>query len=746
MYFKIKNRQGIKYLVMVESFRDPETGKVAKREVKSFGRFDQLPEEIRQAYEQRNVRKELAAVLAREATDKKLSKAANIAFKRAGTFGKDDAVIEGLVDDDELQFNGKYDLQFGHLALKPFWENELGLKYKINYLQKAYTDIDSWSLNDLLFYLTFIKIINPQSYLHASNHRSNFIYCPWSDANQDCYYRALDFVHNHKDELLSHAVKTHIERRGTGIRLAFFDCTNTWFETPYDDVTWRAIRYARDVRESMLKQGMTNDDVNAYMDTEEYKENLQCSLEQGKEDDLRMRGMSKEGRYAQPLISIALAVDDTGFPIDCRVFAGNISEIHQVEPVLNSLQEKYGLKDFYFVADRGINGTEVLSKVQEKNIGFVVAQKVSQQNEKTRKEMLDLTGYRNYKPDELGAFVSSECSELIEDASRFKVCDYIKTARIKGEIDPDTGKAKTTTVKVPCKIIYTFSPERKIRDLANLEQLKNKAIEAVSKRELIGASLSGWRSLVQTERTKATAKKKGRSHADKSEKENFRAIGLKEDVIANREAIAGYAAVIFDHPKSCDLEPLSATAVLDTYHKLVGIEENFRVMKSTFNIRPVYVRLSQRIEAHCYLCIFALMMLRLLQDTLLKQGYRMSAKRISQALSNAKVSAQKVTKDDIYFDCSRAGAGIFAPAYTGKGCLQEQSNDLVDKQEALRNFLKDQVNVKGETNIVLEAAGLESVDGLISLKQLKRKLKIGACPDSKILSYDQHELIKLALQ
>ena len=104
------------------------------------------------------------------------------------------------------------------------------------------------------------------------------------------------------------------------------------------------------------------------------------------------------------------------------------------------------------------------------------------------------------------------------------------------------------------------------------------------------------------------------------------------------------------------------------------------------------------------------------------------------------------TRGEIYFDCSRAGAGIFAPAYTGKGCLQEQSNDLIDKHDALRNFLKDQVNVKEETNIVLEAVGLEFVDGLDQLKQLKRKLKIGVYPDSKILSYDQHELIKLALQ
>ena len=124
---------------------------------------------------------------------------------------------------------------------------------------------------------------------------------------------------------------------------------------------------------------------------------------------------------------------------------------------------------------------------------------------------------------------------------------------------------------------------------------------------------------------------------------------------------------------------------------------------------------------------------------------RSNSLQVSQTVIAGYVKVVR-TRGEIYFDCSRAGAGIFAPAYNGKGCLQEQSNDLVDKHDALRNFLKDQVNVKEETNMVFEAAGLESVDGLIFLKQLKRKLKIGAYPDSKILSYDQHELIKLALQ
>ncbi|MGN8853322.1 hypothetical protein ACTNC5_12125, partial [Anaerobiospirillum succiniciproducens] len=126
-------------------------------------------------------------------------------------------------------------------------------------------------------------------------------------------------------------------------------------------------------------------------------------------------------------------------------------------------------------------------------------------------------------------------------------------------------------------------------------------------------------------------------------------IGLKHDVIKNKEEFAGYAAVIFDHPQNEDFEKLSDVEILDTYHKLVGIEENFRAMKSSFSIRPMHVRLHQRIEAHCYLCVFALMMLRIMQGRLLEQGIRMSSQRICDALADAKVVAAALDKHNIYF-------------------------------------------------------------------------------------------------
>lgn len=137
---------------------------------------------------------------------------------------------------------------------------------------------------------------------------------------------------------------------------------------------------------------------------------------------------------------------------------------------------------------------------------------------------------------------------------------------------------------------------------------------------------SGWRSLVETQKEAAQSK---------TEKEQYRAVWLKEEVIQNRREIAGFAAVVYDDPNLPDGTTLDCHEVLRLYHRLVDIEDCFRVMKSTFSIRPVYLRIDERITAHCYLCVLSLMLLRCVQSALEKESRSMSAERISKALRNA---------------------------------------------------------------------------------------------------------------
>lgn len=57
----------------------------------------------------------------------------------------------------------------------------------------------------------------------------------------------------------------------------------------------------------------------------------------------------------------------------------------------------------------------------------------------------------------------------------------------------------------------------------------------------------------------------------------------------------------------------SAKEIIEKYHGLTRIEDQFREMKSTLEARPIYVRTSEHIKAHLIVCFISLTMLRVLQ-------------------------------------------------------------------------------------------------------------------------------------
>lgn len=60
--------------------------------------------------------------------------------------------------------------------------------------------------------------------------------------------------------------------------------------------------------------------------------------------------------------------------------------------------------------------------------------------------------------------------------------------------------------------------------------------------------------------------------------------------------------------------------VIDKYHGLTQIEEQFRTMKSTLETRPIYVRTAEHIEAHFLICLIALIMLRIIQKKIINSN------------------------------------------------------------------------------------------------------------------------------
>ena len=526
-----------------------------------------------------------------------------------------------------LPYAGEPVLCYANYILKPIWNETLKLKALVRY-QQSKTDIE-FDAEALLWQTVVNRIVSPSSHLKHYRSQTNWLGNSLAETNLRSLYRMLSFAARIKKTILRGLNKALNQAMPRDLSVVFYDVTNTWFETPYDDITWQVIRYTRKTTLRLRDQALSNEEIQAYLESEEFLENLTDELEISKEDVLRMRGRSKESRFAQPIVTVALAIDQTGFPIDCKVYAGNIAEIHTVEPMIESLKKKYSVKDIYFVADKGLNSGQKLEKIQEEKLGFVVAQKVNAQQEKFEKEMLDLAGYRNYVVDDSGTFRVSSKDGVDKDKARFKVCDHIKKFYVETEGTTKSGNPKKEQRSIKCRIVYTFSPTRRERELKDLEMQISKAAKAVSEGYLTGNPYkSGWRALLQTNKEAARTPE---------EKEQYRAVGLKQDIIEERRRNAGYAALVFSHPKGGNAVALTDEEVLTTYHRLVGIEDCFRVMKSSFSIRPVHVRLKEHIVAHCYLCVLSLMLMRLVQEKLEAKKYTCSAEKITHALAQALV-------------------------------------------------------------------------------------------------------------
>lgn len=726
MFLTKVKRNGKYHLVAMESVY-VSGRKYPKKVIKDdYGIYENAPENLRKQYEDKAHRRELS----RHITQERRRRDLNVLSDET----PEPINLESSADKTKPKcgnFNKAFTLRYGHLALKGLWEKSLGLRYKIDYLQKTTTKINTWQLNDLLFYLTFMKVLDPGSYLQASESKSNFLYCPWNGIAQDNFYQALDFVYDHRESLITHAVKQRLKEKKTEVKIAFFDCTNTWFETPYDDVTWQTIRFTRQVCKELDKQGYSDEEIEHYLAGQEFAEQLADELCLKKEEVLRMRGNSKEGRFAQPIVTVALAIDQTGFPIDCKVFAGNLSEMRTIKPMLDSLKEKYAVKDVYFVADRGLNSTENLELIQKEKIGFVVAQKVSKQTSKIRSEMLDLLGYRNCSLSEDGKFSVLDGKECCADAFRFKVCDCKKATRIE-HTPTEKDPRKSTAIHVNCKVVYTFSPERKARDLADLDMQIARAKQAVAEGKLMGNPYgTGWRSLIKTQKEAAQ---------NKTDKDQYRATELKEEVIEERKQIAGYAAVVFSHPNGENVEKLSDEQVLSTYHRLVNIEACFRTMKSSFSIRPVYVRLHQRIVAHCYLCVLALMLMRLLQERLEAAEHPMSSDRVCETLANAYVvqMPSSAGSEPLFLNLG-IDPKFHTPERVGKSKPQWKLNDCLDSAIVWKRFEKERAHHPDDIDIILTAVGLQPLEVYNTMGSLKTLLGLKSTAASKMLAAEHQQ-------
>ena len=319
---------------------------------------------------------------------------------------------------------------------------------------------------------------------------------------------------------------------------------------------------------------------------------------------LRKFGVSKENRR-QPLVQIGLFMDDNGIPISFGMFPGNTLDHHTLRPAMRGSVDTFGLGRFILVADRGMYSGTNMCHVTDAGTGYIVSKSLRKSSAAERRWAVSPEGYTT-----------------VSDRFRFKSRTVVRT------VTDEKGRRRRVTEKV---VVY-WSRAFYDRDVSE----HRKFLDFI---ERLRANPAGFRaSAAQSRSLKRFLKKDVVNSKNGEVLDGTKLVAMIDDDKLNEfNELMGYYQIA-----TSELE-MDDRAVIDKYHGLTQIEDQFREMKGTLEARPVFVNTPGHIHAHLMVCFIALTMMRLIQrkiaaaetkkdDGDLKWSYGMPGARLSSAL------------------------------------------------------------------------------------------------------------------
>lgn len=284
-------------------------------------------------------------------------------------------------------------------------------------------------------------------------------------------------------------------------------------------------------------------------------------FERDEEDEecLRQYGHSKDHRSDLPQIVIGLAVTKEGIPVKCWTLPGNTSDMATVETVKNDLLG-WKLSRCVWVMDRGMNSEENRLDLQKAGGQYILGEKLRDHQE-VHQEVLAKRG-RYLKIRE-----NLEIKEVIsgggERRRRFVLVHNPEEAK----------KDKATREKILARIA------KSLEDLGDQKgKAHKKSVCALLAHRTMGRYLRQLKNgSIKIDKGKIRAE----AHLD-----GKYILSTSDDTLTPADIALGYK-------------------------QLLEVERAFRTMKTTLELRPVYHRKDERIEAHVFLCFLALLLVRI---------------------------------------------------------------------------------------------------------------------------------------
>jgi transposase len=306
-----------------------------------------------------------------------------------------------------------------------------------------------------------------------------------------------------------------------------------------------------------------------------------------REDEVRQYGQSKEHR-PNPIVEMGLFMDGNGIPLAVHITPGAKSEQLTLKPLEEQIIRDFSLSKFIVCTDAGLgSGTNRLLN-DTKDRAFVVTQSLKKLEKSLMEWSLDPNGWRL-----AGASALYNLTEIDDTSDNPNI--YYKARNMRSEIKQDHG----TTAILEQKLIVSYSPkykayQRQIRagQIERAQRMADNPSKLNRKKENDPARL--------LEQTYVTAE---------GEVAKRKKVCLSQAAIDKEAKFDGFYGVCTNRDEEIE-------TIIRINKGRWEIEESFRILKTDFRSRPVYLSREERIKAHFLICFLGLLVYRILERKL----------------------------------------------------------------------------------------------------------------------------------
>ena len=489
-------------------------------------------------------------------------------------------------------------LNIGYLYLKDIYA-------KLN-LSDFFKSVSSdrkitYDCNKICQFLTYARILNPASKYGTYDKLDTYYEKPQVEYQH--MIRFLDILDRNSDQYLKHLFDNseNIVKRDTSVM--YYDCTNYFFETEKPD--------------------------------EEIVDEVTGEIILG----LRQFGISKENKTS-PIVEMGLIMDSRGIPISMCIHPGNTNEQLTAVPLEKEVIKMTGNKKFIYCADAGLGSYNIRKFNDMGGRAYIVTQSVKKLGQEIKDIVFNDSNYRLLSNDDAITLKEMRTFDK-KDANNLSLYNDFAYKVIPANTAMDTGLYEEK--------VYKNGRTKKVKTKGTLHQY---IIVTFSRKMMEYQRTIRER---QLERAKKLLRLKDPEKIKKGPNDIRRFLKntssdtanyvLDMDKIYEEEKYDGFYAV------ATNLDD-SAKDILAVAQNRYKIEDCFRIMKTNFDARPVFLRKPERIRAHFLICYTALLIYRLMECKLDDNLTHVTTSNLIKTLRNMNV----VNMDDMYYKSIYSGS------------------------------------------------------------------------------------------